>query len=67
MKEKIIMGKVAERQKFKEQELRAVEDQTKKNDNQPKGGWGSTKSVLEPLERRAEGPVMAAVRDLWRR
>lgn len=66
VKERLIQGRVAEKQNLSERENRAVENQVKKDIGQSKGGLGEVRSVLEASETR-EGPVISAVRQLWAR
>ncbi|KAK4508141.1 hypothetical protein PRZ48_001879 [Zasmidium cellare] len=63
LRDRLIKGKVAEKQQFGEGERRALEDQVKKNAGQEKGGFGEVRSVLEGSERR--GRIFEAARDLW--
>ncbi|KAF2172195.1 hypothetical protein M409DRAFT_17435 [Zasmidium cellare ATCC 36951] len=63
LRDRLIKGKVAEKQKFGEEDRRALEDQAKKNAGQEKGGFGEVRSALEEGERR--GRIFEAARELW--
>lgn len=63
LRDRLIKGKVAERQNFSEQEKRMLEDQTKRKAGQDRGGFGEVRSVLEGSEGR--GRIFEAARDLW--
>lgn len=71
MRDRLIKGSAAEKQKFKEGEKRAVEKDIREDAGQgknggEKGGLGEVRSALEAGEGSgAVGPVMRAVRELW--
>ena len=67
IKAKITAGQAAERKKLTEGEKRGVESSIREDAAQHKGGFASTKSVLEDSEVRRDGPILAAVRSLWTR
>lgn len=64
-RDRLIKGKTAEKQKYSEEERRALEDQQKRQAGQPKGGFGEVRSVLEECESRGRGRISAAVQELW--
>lgn len=64
LRDKIVKGQAAERQRLTEGEKRTVESSMKKDAAQSKGGWAVTKSVLEDTDSRRTGPITAAVRML---
>lgn len=64
MRDKLVRGEVAERQKYDEGEKRAVESKIKKDSNQPKNGVGAVRSALEDSDQR-RSPIFAAVQGLW--
>ncbi|KAK0945830.1 Respiratory supercomplex factor 1, mitochondrial [Friedmanniomyces endolithicus] len=64
VREKMISRRVAE--KTSEQSVKKeAEARFKEDVGQDGGGVGSIRSVLEASERRREGSVLAAVRELW--
>lgn len=65
IRKKIMSGGAAQKQNTSESEKRAMEEQSRKDAGQPKGGWGSIRSVLEASETRREGPILTAARALW--
>ena len=67
LRDRIMKGQAAEREKMMEGDRRAIEAKTKEDVGQNKGGLGAVKSVLEESERMTAGPIMTAVRDLWDR
>ncbi|TKA49718.1 hypothetical protein B0A54_00387 [Friedmanniomyces endolithicus] len=64
VREKMISRRVAE--KTSEQSVKKeAEARFKEDVGQDGGGVGSIRSVLEASERRREGSVLAAMRELW--
>jgi hypothetical protein len=66
LRDKIVKGQAAERQRLTEGEKRTIESNIKNDTVQSKSGWGVTKSVLEDTDLRREGPITSAVRMLWK-
>lgn len=66
VRDKLMKGGYAERQRLEEDDRRAIEAKVKQDLGQPKGGFGAVKSVMEASEERRR-PISSAVRDLWQR
>lgn len=65
IRDRLIDSRVAEKQRFSEEEKRALEAKAKEEAAQNNGGLGAVRSVLEESERRDEGHILSAVRSLW--
>jgi len=66
IREKMIQGRVAEKQRLSQEDRRAVEEQVRKDNGQNKGGLGAIRSALEETEVRRQH-ILAAVLELWDR
>ncbi|EME48847.1 hypothetical protein DOTSEDRAFT_67791 [Dothistroma septosporum NZE10] len=67
IRDRLMKGRVAEKQQYSESEKRTLENRQKKQAGQDKGGFGEVRSALEESERRRSVKVLETVADLLER